>query len=224
MPFDSSAVHDAFFIRSDLTEMIAPPTLTDPFAPDQVIALTRAWVEHAVIGLNLCPFAKPVHVRQQIEYRVSTATNEAALTQDLLAAMLALVDTPAATTDTCLLIHPWVLQDFIDYNHFLDIADSLLEDADLSGILQVASFHPDYRFAGTDADDITNCTNRSPFPTLHLLREASLDKVTAAPLDASDIIDRNLATLTDMGRSGWEVLQRRIIESAASANAQNPST
>ena len=200
--------------------MIVLPAPTHPRAADQVIALTRAWVERAVIGLNLCPFAKPVHVRQQIDYRVSTATDTASLSQDLLAAMMALIDTPSTTTETCLLIHPWVLQDFIDYNDFLDVADSLLEQADQVGVLQVASFHPDYRFAGTDADDITNCTNRSPFPTLHLLRESSLDKATASLLDASEIVERNLATLNGMGRSGWEALQRHIRDSSArSANA-----
>ena len=200
--------------------MIVLPAPTHPRAADQVIALTRAWVEHAVVGLNLCPFAKPVHVRQQIDYRVSTATDTASLSQDLLAAMMALIDTPSTTTETCLLIHPWVLQDFIDYNDFLDVADSLLEQADQVGVLQVASFHPDYRFAGTDADDITNCTNRSPFPTLHLLRESSLDKATASLLDASEIVERNLATLNGMGRSGWEALQRHIRDSSArSANA-----
>lgn len=190
--------------------MIALPAPTDPRATEQAIALTRAWVEHAVIGLNLCPFAKPVYVRQQIDYRVSTAADDAMLSHDLLAAMLALVNTPAETTDTCLLIHPWVLQDFMAYNDFLDIADSLLDEAGLTGILQIASFHPDYRFAGTDADDVTNCTNRSPFPTLHLLREVSLDKATTALPDASEIVDRNLATLTRIGRSGWEALQHRI--------------
>ena len=201
--------------------MIALPAPSDPRATEQAIMLTRAWVEHAVIGLNLCPFAKPVHVRRQIDYRVSTATDEAMLSHDLLEAMLALVDTPAETTDTCLLIHPWVLQDFMEYNDFLDIADALLDDAGLTGVLQIASFHPEYYFAGTDADDVTNCTNQSPFPTLHLLREASLDKATAALPDASEIVNRNLATLTRIGRSGWEALQRRITgDSTPSASGQ----
>jgi hypothetical protein len=115
-----------------------------------------------------------------------------------------------------------VLQDFIHYNDFLDVADSLLEEADLSGILQVASFHPDYRFAGTDADDITNCTNRSPFPMLHLLREASLDKAVTL-LDTSEIVERNLATLRDLGRSGWEALQQRVINSASPPTNTQPA-
>ncbi|MFM8467825.1 MAG: DUF1415 domain-containing protein [Oxalobacteraceae bacterium] len=202
--------------------MIVLPAPTEPGTADQVIALTRAWVEHAVIGLNLCPFAKPVHVRQQIAYRVSTANDEAALSQDLLAAMMTLIDTSPTTTDTLLLIHPWVLQDFIDYNDFLDVADSLLEDTHLSGILQIASFHPDYRFAGTDVDDFTHCTNRSPFPTLHLLRETSLDKATATLLNASEIVERNLTTLRGLGHSGWETLQQQITDSAG-RSAHTPS-
>ncbi len=223
-PFDSSDARESLFHpSSDITEMITLPAPTDTRAADQVIALTRAWVEHAVIGLNLCPFAKPVHVRQQIAYRVSTATDEAVLSQDLLAAMMALVDTPSTTTDTCLLIHPWILQDFIEYNDFLDVADALLEEAGLSGILQIASFHPDYRFAGTDGDDVTNCTNRSPFPTLHLLREASLDKAISTLLDASEIIERNLATLSDMGHSGWEALQRQMINSLTTSENTPPA-
>ncbi len=195
--------------------MIPSPASSDPDAAGLVIQLTRAWVEHTVIGLNLCPFAKAVHARQQIAYRVSDATDEEALSKDLLAALLALVRTPAEITDTCLLIHPWVLQDFIAYNDFLDVADRLLGEAGLTGVIQIASFHPDYRFAGTDHDDVTNCTNRSPFPTLHLLRESSLDKATDTLSDASEIVDRNLATLTALGHAGWQVLERRMVEAAS---------
>lgn len=165
-----------------------------------------------MIGLNLCPFAKPVHVKQQIAYRLSTATDEAALAQALLEAMQSLMETPPERTDTCLLIHPWVLQDFMAYNDFLDIADAVLDEAGLAGVLQIASFHPDYRFAGTEADDVTNASNRSPFPMLHLLREDSLDKATEALPDASAIVDRNLATLKALGHDGWDALQRRIQE------------
>ena len=196
----------------------------DPHAEQQAVALTRAWIEHAVIGLNLCPFAKPVHVKQQIAYHVSTARTEDELAQDLLQAMQSLLATSADETDTCLLIHPWVLQDFMDYNDFLDIADSLLAEADLVGVLQIASFHPDYQFAGTKADDITNSSNRSPFPMLHLLREASLDKATDAMPDASDIVDRNLATLRALGHEGWNALQQRIRGAAGEATGRPAST
>ena len=167
-----------------------------------------------MIGLRLCPFAKPVQVNGQIDYRVSLASDEESLSADLLSAMQALIDTPAAVTDTSLLIHPWVLQEFTEYNDFLDIADALLDNAGLTGVLQIASFHPDYRFAGTDADDVTNCTNRSPFPTLHLIREESLDKATAALPDASEIVDRNLATFERLGHPGWAELQQKILRAA----------
>jgi len=187
---------------------------SDPAAGEQATALTRLWVERVVIGLNLCPFAKPVHVHTQIQYTVSQASDEDTLVRDLLRAMQSLMDTPAALVDTCLLIHPWVLQDFIDYNDFLDVADTLLDEIGLTGVLQIASFHPDYRFAGTAMDEITNCTNRSPFPTLHLLREDSLDKAIAAVPDASAIVDRNLETLNSLGHEGWIQLQRHILNTA----------
>ncbi len=191
-------------------------SLADPAAPETAIALTRAWVEQAVIGLRLCPFAKPVHVNGQIDYRVSRATDGEMLSRDLLSAMQALMDIPADITDTCLLIHPWVLSEFTDYNDYLDVADALLDDAGLTGVLQIASFHPDYRFAGTEPDDITNCTNRSPFPTLHLLREDSLDKATTAFPDASEIVDRNLDTLRRLGHPGWAALQQRLLKRISS--------
>ena len=209
MPSGSSAASEAQE-HCIVTTPFSPLLPTDPHAVEQAIALSRAWVEHAVIGLNLCPFAKPVHVKGQIAYRVSAATTEDALADDLLQAMQWLLETSPDETDTCLLIHPWALQDFMAYNDFLDIAESLLADAGLDGVLQIASFHPDYQFAGTQADDITNSSNRSPFPMLHLLREASLDKATAAMPDASDIVDRNLATLRALGPEGWEALQLRI--------------
>jgi hypothetical protein len=144
---------------------------TDTLTEKQIIALTSAWLEQVVIGLNLCPFAKPVHTKGQIDYFLSHACDEATLATDLRLAMQRLIATSPETMDTCLLIHPWVLSDFIEYNNFLDIADEILDELDLIGVLQIASFHPNYQFAGTTEDDVTNCTNRSPFPLLHLLRE-----------------------------------------------------
>ena len=153
---------------------------THHLTDDQIIALTRSWVELVVIGLNLCPFAKPVHVKNQINYSLSHARDEDELANDLRHSLEILLTTSPDMMDTSLLIHPWVLSDFIDYNNFLDIADAILDELDLTGIVQIASFHPDYQFAGTHSDDVTNCTNRSPFPMLHLLREESMDKATAA--------------------------------------------
>jgi hypothetical protein len=175
-------------------------------ADDAVIALTRAWVAEAVIGLNLCPFAKSVYVKEQIRYVVSHADDEAGLAQQLLEELQHLQAADPELLDTTLLIHPRVLQDFYDYNNFLDVADQVLEDAGLDGILQIASFHPQYQFADALPDDIDNYTNRSPFPVLHLLRESSIDRAVAAFPEASAIFERNIATMRDLGLNGWNRL------------------
>eukprot|EP01037_Dinobryon_pediforme_P030308 gene30308-34324_t len=169
---------------------------TPSFPTDEVIIeLTRAWVDEAVIGLNLCPFAKAVQVKQQIRYVVSKADNETDLQQNLLHELEQLRDSDPAVLDTTLLIHPHVLQDFLDYNNFLEIADDTLVEAGLEGEIQIASFHPDYQFADAQADDIDNYTNRSPFPILHLLRESSIDSAVDAFPEASAIFERNIATM-----------------------------
>lgn len=173
---------------------------------DTVAALTRAWVAEAVIGLNLCPFAKSVYVKDQIRYVVSHADNEADLAQQLLTELQHLQAADPELLDTTLLIHPRVLQDFYDYNSFLDVADQVLEDAGLDGVIQIASFHPQYQFADAGPDDIDNYTNRSPFPVLHLLRESSIDRAVAAFPEASAIFERNIATMRDLGLNGWNRL------------------
>jgi hypothetical protein len=185
-----------------------PPA--DTLTEKQIIGLTSAWVEHVVIGLNLCPFAKPVHTKGQIHYLLSHARDEAALEADLRQSLQNLIAASPDSMDTCLLIHPWVLSDFFDYNNFLDTADEILDALDLIGIVQIASFHPNYQFAGTTEDDVTNCTNRSPFPMLHLLREESLDKATDALPDANVIVNRNLETMTTLGHEGWSRLQSQL--------------
>jgi len=185
-----------------------PPA--DTLTEIQIITLTSAWVEHVVIGLNLCPFAKPVHTKGQIYYLLSHARDETALAADLRRSLQNLIAASPDKMDTCLLIHPWVLSDFFDYNNFLDTADEILDALDLIGIVQIASFHPNYQFAGTTEDDVTNCTNRSPFPMLHLLREESLDKATDALPDANVIVNRNLETMTTLGHEGWSRLQSQL--------------
>ncbi len=176
-------------------------------APDaDPIALTRQWVERAVIGLNLCPFAKAVYVRQQVRFVLSDASTPEALLEQLAEELVLLRDTPAEQIDTTLIVHPDVLADFLDYNDFLDNADAAVEALDLQGILQVASFHPDYRFAGTADDEVGNYTNRSPYPTLHLLREDSVERAVAAFPDPDVIVERNLETLEKLGRDGWDRL------------------
>lgn len=169
-----------------------------------VVAATRAWIERAVIGLNLCPFAKAVYIKEQIRYVVSPATTPEALLEELTRELQHLVATPAEHTDTTLLIHPSVLNDFPAYNPFLDVADTALQHLALGGVIQIASFHPQYQFAGSTASDVTNCTNRSPFPMLHLLREASVDRAVAALPEAAEIYQRNIATMRRLGWEGWE--------------------
>ena len=175
----------------------------------QAVADTVEWLEKAVIGLNLCPFAKAVHVKAQIRYVVSAATTPEALLEDLVKELETLAEASPEKIETTLLIHPQVLGDFMDYNDFLDVADAAVEELQLDGILQVASFHPDYQFDETHIDDIENYSNRAPYPTLHLLREDSIDAAVAAFPDAGDIYERNLETLKALGQAGWKRLFTR---------------
>lgn len=178
---------------------------------EAALAATRAWVEQAVIGLNLCPFAKAVQVKGLVRYVCSDARDTGALRAALRDELLHLRDTPIEQTETTLLVHPWVLQDFLDYNDFLDDADRLLQALDLHGVLQVASFHPQYQFAGTAPEDIENATNRSPFPTLHLLREDSIERAVQAFPEAEAIYETNMRTLRALGPRGWAQLQARCL-------------
>lgn len=173
------------------------------FPEDIVIADTVRWLEKAVIGLNLCPFAKSVHVKGQIHYVVSQATDAEGVALDLHRELEALAESSPEKRDTTLLILPQALQDFLDFNDFTELADDLVEELDLGGILQVASFHPLFQFEGTDVDDVTNCTNRAPYPILHLLREDSIDKAVDAFPEAEMIYERNMQVLQDMGIEGW---------------------
>ena len=172
------------------------------------IAATRRWLQRAVIGLNLCPFAKSVYVKDQVRYVLSAASTPDALLEELASELVWLNATDPAAVDTTLLIHPRVLTDFHDYNDFLDQADAAVDALGLEGEIQVASFHPDYRFAGTDADDAGHCSTRSPYPTLHLLREASVERALEAYPDPDVIVDRNLDTLDKLGVDGF----RRLLE------------
>jgi hypothetical protein len=173
----------------------------------RIVARTQHWLESTVIGLNLCPFAKAVHAKQQIDWRVSTARSTASLLRDLDRALRELAAADPQAVDTTVLIHPWVLRDFDDYNQFLDVADQRLAALGLDGVLQIASFHPQYRFAGEPDDAISHCTNRSPYPLLHLLREASIERAVAGFADAERIVERNLETLRKLGWPGWQRLQ-----------------
>jgi len=183
------------------------------FAPtsEHVIAATRRWLEQAVIGLNLCPFAKAVHVKDQIRYRVSAASSVDALLSVLVEELQTLAAADPAVIDTTLLIHPQVLGDFLDYNDFLDLADAALDQLGLAGEIQIASFHPHYQFAGSQPDDVDNYTNRAPYPMLHLLREESVARAVASFPDTADIFEKNIATLRALGH---EALHRHGFSAA----------
>jgi hypothetical protein len=188
-----------------VTDAVDPASVVTDADP---IADTRRWLERAVIGLNLCPFAKAVHARGQVRWVLSDATTPAALLEELGEELLRLRDTPAEEVDTTLIVHPQVLADFLDYNDFLETADALVESLQLDGVLQVASFHPGYQFAGSAPDDVENFTNRSPYPTLHLLREDSVSRAVEAFPDPEVIVERNVETLRKLGVEGW----RRLLE------------
>ncbi len=172
----------------------------------EIILAMRVWLERAVIGLNLCPFAKGVHVKDQIRYFVSEAATTDALLDDLERELKLLTEAAPEEIETTLLITPEMLTDFDDFLDFLDLAEVVLRTQGLTGVLQVASFHPDYVFADAEEDDVANCTNRAPYPTLHLLRESSLAKATDAFPDAADIYQRNIETLRELGTEGWRAL------------------
>jgi uncharacterized protein len=193
-----------------------------PAAPlDTAVAEVRAWVDRAVIGLNLCPFAKAVQVKRLVRYVGTDATDTEALRDALVAELVRLRDTDITTLETTLLVHPRVLQDFLDYNDFLDEADAVVTAMGLEGVIQVASFHPDYRFAGTAPDDMGNATNRAPHPTLHLLREASIDRAVAAFPEADAIFETNIATMESLGPEGWAALRRQCREEGGRGRADD---
>lgn len=175
-------------------------------AEPEPIAATRRWLERAVIGLNLCPFAKAVLAKGQVRFVLSQARNAEELLEELSSELVLLEQSDPERIDTTLLVHPWALTDFLEFNDFLDLADGAVAALDLEGEIQVASFHPDYQFAGTSPEEVGNCTNRSPYPTLHLLREASVERAVAAFPDPDVIVERNLATLERLGPEGWRRL------------------
>jgi hypothetical protein len=171
-----------------------------------VVRDTRNWLERAVIGLNLCPFAKAVYVKGQVHYAVSAAVEPQRLLEDLSSELDALLALDSAVRETTLLIAPVCLEDFLDFNDFMGSAERLIGKRRLNGVIQLASFHPAYQFAGTEPDDITNFTNRSPYPTVHLLREASIGRAVEAFPQAEAIYETNMATLRAMGPDGWAAL------------------
>ena len=184
---------------------MSTPSSSAP-AADIVIADTRHWIEQAVIGLNLCPFARAVYVNDQIRYVVSHAPHVDGLLEELDRELEFLAAADPAQIDTTLLIHPTLLPDFLDFNEVVGIAEEAVEDLGYEGVLQVASFHPRFQFADTEPDAIENFTNRAPYPTFHLLREDSLTRAIANLPDPDDIYRRNIDTLRQLGHAGWNAL------------------
>jgi uncharacterized protein len=194
-----------FGTSDSLTETVLTPC-ADPAEAQRIVAACRRWLERAVIGLNLCPFARAVHVKQQIRYAVTTASNADELLAELGHELELLDRTDPEAIETTLLIHPMVMTDFIEYHHFLQHAESAIRHLGFEGVIQIASFHPHYEFADSANDDIANYTNRSPYPLLQLLREASIDRAVAAFPDAADIYGRNIETMRRLGHEGWRRL------------------
>lgn len=170
------------------------------------IASTRRWLERAVIGLNLCPFAKAVYVKDQVRFAVTAAEGREELLAELRHELVRLAHADLEEIATTLLIHPQAMKDFIEFSFFLREIDAVVRDLGIEGTLQVASFHPGFEFAGSAPDDIANWTNRSPHPTLHLLREADIDRAVAAFPDTAAIYERNIETLQRLGHIGWNAL------------------
>lgn len=175
----------------------------------EVIAAMREWIDKAVIGLNLCPFAKAVYVKNQVRFVVSTARHLDGLLEDLDRELDFLAATDPDEIDTTLLTHPTLLPDFLDFNDFMQLAEAAVDEHGLDGVIQIASFHPNFQFEGTAPDDLGNYTNRAPFPTLHLLREASIARAVAAFPEAETIYQRNIETLQKLGLAGWQALWRK---------------
>ncbi len=176
---------------------------------EQVLSDTRHWIEQAVIGLNLCPFAKAVYVKNQVRLVVSRARHLDGFLDDLDRELALLKTTPAEQIDTTLLIHPTLFPDFFVFNDFLDVVDEVVDEHGLEGEIQVAPFHPRFQFEGAEPDDVTNATNWAPYPTLHLLREASIDRAVASGDSAETIVERNLQTLQALGHDGWAKCMNR---------------
>ena len=173
---------------------------------EQILTQTRHWLEKAVIGLNLCPFAKAVYVKNQVRLVVSKARHADDLLEELDCELDLLVATPATEIDTTLLIHATLFEDFLDFNDFLEVAEGVVVEHGLEGVIQLASFHPNFQFEGTEVDDISNYTNRAPFAMLHLLREDSVERAVEAFPQAEGIFEQNILTLEKLGRDGWTKL------------------
>jgi hypothetical protein len=186
---------------------VSQPADSAPADDDAVLARTRGWLEKAVIGLNLCPFAKAVYTRDRVRLVISRARHIDDLLEELDRELDLLVATPAEQIDTTLIVHPTLFPDFLDFNDFLEIAEGVLDEHALEGVIQIASFHPHFQFEGTEPEDMGNYTNRAPYPTLHLLREDSVERAVATLTDPDLIYRDNIQRLQALGLQGWRELQ-----------------
>lgn len=186
-----------------------------PISDEQVVSDVRRWIERAVIGLNLCPFAKSVYIKNQVRIVVSRARHLDAFLDDLDRELQFLKDTAAEEVDTTLLVHPTLFPDFLDFNDLLDVVDDVIEEHGLEGEIQVAPFHPRFQFEGTEPQDPDNLTNQAPYPILHLLREASVERATQSGDSAETIVERNIETVRRLGTEGW----KRLLSGQDQANS-----
>lgn len=175
--------------------------------PESIVDAVRRWIESIVVGLDLCPFARRVVQGNRIRYVVTDAADAESLRTVLAEELRFLAAAPLDDVETTLLIHPGVLEQFADYCDFLPAADQLIRSLRLEGVLQIASFHPEFQFADSRPDDVENYTNRSPYPLLHLLREESVSKVAGSTEEMLKIPQRNAQLLRQMGR---EVVLERL--------------
>lgn len=197
-----------------------PPTAPgDPATLRRVRAQMEAWLQEAVIGLNLCPFAKAVQARGQIRWQLSAARRPERLLDELAGALRDLAAANPEHIDTHLIVHPWALPDFAEFHAFQTPVAHVVSALGLQGVIQVAAFHPRWRFAGAPADDPAHASHRAPWPTLHLLREASVARAVAGPADAERIIARNSATLRALGAAGWAAQAARWEQAGAAAES-----
>lgn len=183
--------------------------LTDELVTRQ----TLNWVTQFIVGHNVCPFAKREVERDSVRMVVIRSKKPEVALEELMTEIQWLDEN--SETETTLLIFPTLFRDFHHYLDFVDMAENLMFDEECEGVYQVATFHPDYCFAGVDADDVSNYTNRSPYPMIHLLREASLDKAIEFYGDTSQIPENNIQAMQALGREQIE----RLLQSCMKADA-----
>lgn len=172
------------------------------FPPEQAPTLTQEWVEAIVVGLNLCPFAAPEVKNKAIRYAVSHGGKAEAVVQDFLTELDKIQNAEETELSTTLLCFTQVADEFEEFLDILDICQQNLENSGLDGVFQLASFHPEYCFSGVDKDDITNWTNRAPFPTIHLIREGQMSRVLTHYKNPDEIPERNMALMETLGKEG----------------------